>query len=820
MADTFNAYHKWLGIPRKDQPPNHYRLLGIELFEADEDVISAAADQRMVYLRSFQSGKHAAAAETLLNEIAAARICLLSPERREPYDRELRAKSSTLPAPRAMLPGAALQEQQLASLRKAAHDSTRSVPTETQEVALAPAPLPGDATPVTERTPAPLPVANYVLPSTTSASFPALKPPPRPVCSVEATTPSPAPWNAADVLAQLPQRIVGAAVFLVRLPGDVARWMLRSADRALLDLVGEENRILHNFLRVIVPTVLLTLLTIGGFFGVSWGGPRIIAALRERAAQRIRDAEANRLATSQRVAPEFVMLDTEPPLSTSMIPPPVVPPTLPPENPGTDTPAVVEEPPPSDEPPSPRNRPIFTTHVLRSQTAAVQPEIDAFARMPDADIEAVDRQIGGFPYRHALRSLAHTFTFTPDADSIDEQAFAEIIAQGINTVAKRRLFAARAADELKRPGPDWQGIVAFGSVQQKFFGDGLYRTEVELRTQPLTTVTVVSDRNLAESFVARSSVFVVGSVVDRPDERIVGYKGPQQPVIWGGCLFAAPPLSEMVASVSVDPPAESPVEEPATPEEPAEPEIVAAPVDPDADLIALARYATALQNTGQLLQVPDTHPLVARWVATGLVRRERKRSWGMEQVEGEPDTLEFGDRSSAWASRSQDTGEEWLDLRYAATVTPAQVVVFETHCPGALVAITGFRGEREIDLWRGVDPTPATSRGGTSNIKIADSFPTSHLRIYLDSAAVGGWNEIDAVGIVDDRGRKHWATVVMASSCYAGDDHPPLAIDRSALLQVFARRPDLMKQLRQELKLEGTDFNDEKPRRRPRRESP
>ena len=33
----FDPYRKWLGIPPKDQPPNHYRLLGLELFETDPD---------------------------------------------------------------------------------------------------------------------------------------------------------------------------------------------------------------------------------------------------------------------------------------------------------------------------------------------------------------------------------------------------------------------------------------------------------------------------------------------------------------------------------------------------------------------------------------------------------------------------------------------------------------------------------------------------------------------------------------------------------------------------------------------------------------
>ena len=38
MVEQFDAYHKWLGIAPKDQPPNHYRLLGVDLFEADDDM--------------------------------------------------------------------------------------------------------------------------------------------------------------------------------------------------------------------------------------------------------------------------------------------------------------------------------------------------------------------------------------------------------------------------------------------------------------------------------------------------------------------------------------------------------------------------------------------------------------------------------------------------------------------------------------------------------------------------------------------------------------------------------------------------------------
>jgi len=92
MAEKFDPYYKWLGIPPRDQPPNHYRLLGIELFEPDRDVIDAAANRVMAYLKDLAVGDEAAHSQRLLNEIARARLCLLNRRKKEGYDRELRAQ--------------------------------------------------------------------------------------------------------------------------------------------------------------------------------------------------------------------------------------------------------------------------------------------------------------------------------------------------------------------------------------------------------------------------------------------------------------------------------------------------------------------------------------------------------------------------------------------------------------------------------------------------------------------------------------------------------------------------------------------------------
>ncbi len=88
----FDPYRKWLGIPPKDQPPNHYRLLGLETFESDLDIIEGGVERQMSFVRQYQSGEHAAEASKLLNELAIARLCLLKPDKKAAYDAQLRRK--------------------------------------------------------------------------------------------------------------------------------------------------------------------------------------------------------------------------------------------------------------------------------------------------------------------------------------------------------------------------------------------------------------------------------------------------------------------------------------------------------------------------------------------------------------------------------------------------------------------------------------------------------------------------------------------------------------------------------------------------------
>jgi len=105
-TEQFDPYREWLGIAPHEQPADYYRLLGLARFESDAAKIAAVADERMARVRSFQVGPRGRFTQTLLNELSAAKVCLLSPVAKAAYDEELaRVLSATL-QPRQVLPPA------------------------------------------------------------------------------------------------------------------------------------------------------------------------------------------------------------------------------------------------------------------------------------------------------------------------------------------------------------------------------------------------------------------------------------------------------------------------------------------------------------------------------------------------------------------------------------------------------------------------------------------------------------------------------------------------------------------------------------------
>jgi hypothetical protein len=144
-----------------------------------------------------------------------------------------------------------------------------------------------------------------------------------------------------------------------------------------------------------------------------------------------------------------------------------------------------------------------------------------------------------------------------------------------------------------------------------------------------------------------------------------------------------------------------------------------------------------------------------------------KRAWGPEQVTGPPDTQEAGDQQTAWASRTPDAEDEWLMLEYAEPIQAKEIRVHETYNPGAVTRATAFKLDgTEVEVWKGKDPS-AGKDIGVSVLPFKGTFKTNRIKLYIESTKVPGWNEIDAVGLKDAKGKIFWAVNAAASSTYA-----------------------------------------------------
>ena len=158
--------------------------------------------------------------------------------------------------------------------------------------------------------------------------------------------------------------------------------------------------------------------------------------------------------------------------------------------------------------------------------------------------------------------------------------------------------------------------------------------------------------------------------------------------------------------------------------------------------------------------------LVVKDTSGSLAANGQKRSWGPEQACGAPDTLQPGDFATAWASATPDGQREWLEVDFGEQIDGIALVVYENNAPGAVDKLVLLDGGANVIEVRGVkDPTPTSAPSGVSIFPLVGSM--HGVRVEIDSSNVPGWNEIDAVGLLDKQGQVHWAKTAKASSTFA-----------------------------------------------------
>ncbi|MBN1183718.1 MAG: carbohydrate-binding protein, partial [Bacteroidales bacterium] len=150
---------------------------------------------------------------------------------------------------------------------------------------------------------------------------------------------------------------------------------------------------------------------------------------------------------------------------------------------------------------------------------------------------------------------------------------------------------------------------------------------------------------------------------------------------------------------------------------------------------------------GGMIYTPEPTDRFATWVQN-YSSQWGDPSWAAYQATGFPNSYpNYGDISSAWASSYPDNQREYIELGFDNPKPINYIKVFETYNPGSIDTIYAWNG----NSWDILYQEPAAYVGEFSRI-LDIRFPTtsydvSLVRLALNSPAVYGYNEIDAVAI-------------------------------------------------------------------------
>ena len=157
----------------------------------------------------------------------------------------------------------------------------------------------------------------------------------------------------------------------------------------------------------------------------------------------------------------------------------------------------------------------------------------------------------------------------------------------------------------------------------------------------------------------------------------------------------------------------------------------------------------------ELAQLPDEPPSGSspiEWASSviDVSSQYSDGAWAAEQVLGPPDVFpNYGDTAKAWASQGADDPEEWIEVGFERASSISEVEIYETYNPGAIdrIELVTAHGRR-IDA---VTSTFAGNPSGSMQRRFSvrcTAEPIVAVRVHLDSLAVAGWNELDAIGVV------------------------------------------------------------------------
>ncbi|MEX1020128.1 MAG: PPC domain-containing protein [Litorilinea sp.] len=169
--------------------------------------------------------------------------------------------------------------------------------------------------------------------------------------------------------------------------------------------------------------------------------------------------------------------------------------------------------------------------------------------------------------------------------------------------------------------------------------------------------------------------------------------------------------------------------------------------------VVVNSYSDEPANYALIARVENPNRILALWAVDAAASSAYgETDYSPQQATGAPNTLEAGDRPTAWTPLDADGGEEYLEVAYEFPIVPTEINIHQSYNPGAIFAVEIYDLENEewVSVWEG-EPGPVDTDWAVLSIELSGvEFATDGVRIFLDTTSVSGWNEIDAVEL---RGR-------------------------------------------------------------------
>lgn len=141
--------------------------------------------------------------------------------------------------------------------------------------------------------------------------------------------------------------------------------------------------------------------------------------------------------------------------------------------------------------------------------------------------------------------------------------------------------------------------------------------------------------------------------------------------------------------------------------------------------------------------------------------------YSANQILGKPNSLHHEESKVAWMPGRANAGLESITVSYNKSIIPKSIIVHENLNPGSIFQVIVSNNEKEWVVFENKKPGSLPKKA-TSNIFQVEKLkePINKVTLVLNTAAVFGFNQIDAIGISPNKIEDYTPEINIISNLY------------------------------------------------------